>query len=71
MKMGSLVGGLDMAICNSFRLTPLTHRHRHCGEEPKIIIMDATSLAFRKNLDAWQTLKLVQSNEKQKLRMGR
>lgn len=32
--------------------------------------MDATSLAFRKNLDAWQTLKLLQSNEKQELRIG-
>ena len=45
--------------------------HRHCGNEPNIIIMDATSLAFRKNLDAWQTLQLLQTDEKQELRIGR
>jgi hypothetical protein len=45
--------------------------HRHCGNEPNIVIMDATSLAFRKNLDAWQTMQLLQTDEKQKLRFGR
>lgn len=28
----------------------------NCGTEPKTVIMDATSLAFRKQLDSWESL---------------
>ena len=27
-----------------------------CGEQPQVVIMDGTSLAFRRDLDSWQSL---------------
>ena len=40
---------LDIDLCEGFMCTT-------CGDHPDIVIMDATSLSFRKDFDPWKNL---------------
>ena len=41
----------------------------NCGTEPQTVVMDATSLAFRKQLDSWESI--LQAPLKTEERSGR
>lgn len=42
-----------------------------CGGQPTTVIMDATALSFRKELDSWQKTLQTEPASKQSLKAGR
>ncbi len=53
--MVSCAGNSSICICKLY-ITVVHHQSNFstCGTDPNVVIMDATSLAFRKDLLTWQ-----------------
>ena len=55
---------MDINYSEGFKCT-------HCGSVPSTVVMDATSLAFRKDLAPWNSSAVAANSEKGKPHIGR